>query len=123
MNIGQEMKFSPDHSGQLGFLVTFSSNAVTMKEQTLIYPFESFLAEFGGCLGLFIGISFLSLWDIGVEIYTLASRYCKGSELEKEEEHVHKKRRHKHRHVDESKSVTENVWAIAGAGPPTKFYR
>ena len=68
-NVFQEMKFSPDHSGKLGFLVTFSSNSVTMMEQTFIYPFESFLAEFGGCLGLFLGVSFLSFWDILLEIF------------------------------------------------------
>ena len=62
------MTFSPDHSGKLGFLVTFSSNSVMMMEQTLLYPFTSFLAEFGGCLGLFLGVSFLSIWDVVLDI-------------------------------------------------------
>ena len=28
-------------------------------EEVLVYPFESFMAEFGGALGLFLGFSFL----------------------------------------------------------------
>ena len=34
-----------------------------VKREELIYPFSSFLAEFGGILGLFLGFSFMSLWD------------------------------------------------------------
>ena len=29
----------------------------------LLYPFTSLLAEFGGCLGLFLGFSFVSISD------------------------------------------------------------
>ena len=67
------MKFSPDHSKKLGFLVTFSSNSVTVREETLLYPFPSFMAEFGGCLGLFLGVSFLSLWEVLLEIIKFTS--------------------------------------------------
>ena len=32
--------------------------------QVLVYPFASFLAEFGGALGLFTGFSFMIFPDI-----------------------------------------------------------
>ena len=31
--------------------------------QVLLYPFTSLLAEFGGCLGLFLGFSFVTVSD------------------------------------------------------------
>ena len=41
-----------------------STNAVLVKTEQLVYPFSSFLAEFGGALGLFLGFSFLWVWDV-----------------------------------------------------------
>ena len=37
---------------------------ITKKTEVLMYPFVSFVAEFGGGLGLFLGFSFISLWDL-----------------------------------------------------------
>ena len=49
----------------------FSLNAVSnntfVETETLVYPWTSFVAEFGGSLGLFLGVSFMSLWD-GVNV-------------------------------------------------------
>ena len=39
-----------------------SGNTRFAKEE-LIYPFASLVAEFGGTLGLFLGFSFMTLWD------------------------------------------------------------
>ena len=44
-----------------------SKNTVVKTEQ-LIYPISSLVAEFGGTLGLFLGFSFVALWD---QIYDL----------------------------------------------------
>ena len=45
----------------------FSLWAVSEKTQVetekLIYPLSYLVAEFGGILGLFLGFSFISLWD------------------------------------------------------------
>ena len=39
-----------------------SPNLVVEKE-SLLYNFESLVAEFGGTLSLFIGFSFMAFWD------------------------------------------------------------
>ena len=37
---------------------------VLEKHEELIYPFVSFVAEFGGSLGLFLGFSFMTIYDL-----------------------------------------------------------
>ena len=44
-----------------------------MKEEALMYPATSFVAEVGGALGLFLGFSFLGLWDIIIAIINFIS--------------------------------------------------
>ena len=39
------------------------SNYTFVETELLIYPWTSLVAEFGGSLSLFLGISFMSLWD------------------------------------------------------------
>ena len=39
------------------------SQYTQVEEEVLVYPFQSFLAEFGGALGLFLGFSFMTIWD------------------------------------------------------------
>ena len=34
-----------------------------VEREELIYPLSSLVAEFGGTLGLFLGFSFMTLWD------------------------------------------------------------
>ena len=43
--------------------ISFATTQVTIKTEIYIYPFSSFLAEFGGALGMFLGFSFFMLWD------------------------------------------------------------
>ena len=50
-------------------LIWLSSNALERTEQ-LLYPIESFVSEFGGALGLFLGFSFLNIWDFIVYFLT-----------------------------------------------------
>ena len=49
--------------GEEGLLYGFSSSKVIVSKEGLVYPPLSFLAEVGGSLGLFIGFSFLGLYD------------------------------------------------------------
>ena len=37
---------------------------MSVYEEVRVYPFESFLAEVGGALGLFLGFSFIMIWDL-----------------------------------------------------------
>ena len=39
------------------------SSTTRLEKEELIYPFASLVAEFGGTLGLFLGFSFMTLWD------------------------------------------------------------
>ena len=39
------------------------SSNTRIETEALIYPMSSLVAEFGGTLGLFLGFSFISLWD------------------------------------------------------------
>ena len=46
---------------------------MNVKEEALMYPPTSFVAEVGGALGLFLGFSFLGLWDIIIKIVQFIS--------------------------------------------------
>ena len=46
------------------FGISFSTNMMTVMEEVYSYPYYSFIAEFGGALGLFLGFSFMTFWDI-----------------------------------------------------------
>ena len=41
-----------------------STKTVRVLTEELVYPFPSFLAEFGGALGLFLGFSIFMVWDM-----------------------------------------------------------
>ena len=47
------------------FTVSFwaLSNDTKVEKELLVYPVTSLVAEFGGTLGLFLGFSFMALWD------------------------------------------------------------
>ena len=64
--------------GGVGVIIGFSSNRLTVKEEKYVYPLESFVAEFGGCLGLFLGFSFLGTFEfVAPMILKIASRFIK----------------------------------------------
>ena len=41
-----------------------TSPYLLIETEALVYTVESLVAEFGGTLGLFLGFSFLTLWDV-----------------------------------------------------------
>ena len=45
------------------FSLWATSTKTTIRTEQLIYPLASLVAEFGGTLGLFLGLSFITLWD------------------------------------------------------------
>ena len=44
------------------------SNYTMLETEQLIYPLASLVAEFGGTLSLFLGFSFLTVWDSGHKV-------------------------------------------------------
>ena len=45
------------------FIKNFDSTEGRLEKEVWAYTAISFIAEMGGALGLFIGVSFLSVWD------------------------------------------------------------
>ena len=45
------------------FFYTFASTNVMVETEVWAFSTISFIAEMGGSLGLFVGFSFLSVWD------------------------------------------------------------
>ena len=51
----------PSAKNMVGFWA--ASRKTQIEEEVLLYPFTSFIAEFGGALGLFLGFSFMTIWQ------------------------------------------------------------
>ena len=70
------------------FSLWASSGETTVKTELLIYPLSALVAEFGGTLGLFLGFSFITLWDNIILIKTLSpfARVLRGETKEEEGE-------------------------------------
>ena len=45
------------------FSLLFSSSTVLERTEEMLFPMASFVSEFGGALGLFLGFSFATVWD------------------------------------------------------------
>ena len=52
-----------DHD-TFGLQLSFGKTEAFEEREALVYEFESFVSEGGGALGLFLGFSFLSGWDL-----------------------------------------------------------
>ena len=50
-------------TGHMQFAVSFSTTEILVLEEVYIYPLLSCISEMGGALGLFLGFSFLMIWD------------------------------------------------------------
>ena len=48
---------------QVAFCLWAVSQNTHIEEEVLVYSFESLVAELGGSLGLFLGFSFMTVWD------------------------------------------------------------
>ena len=48
-----------------------ATKTIVIETEVLVYPFSSFLAEFGGALGLFVGFSFMVFWDLMQVVFNI----------------------------------------------------
>ena len=48
---------------QTNITIMFSSSSVMIEKEEKAFSFGSFVADVGGVLGLFIGFSFINLWE------------------------------------------------------------
>ena len=65
----------------MGIQLVLATKTVTILTEDLVYPFPSFLAEFGGALGLFLGFSFMML----IEFFVMIAQKCIPSLMSKTE--------------------------------------
>ena len=56
-NIGQNLE------GNFVLIISYDNTNGRLEKEVWAYPTISFIADMGGSLGLFIGVSFLSVWD------------------------------------------------------------
>ena len=61
-------RFTSVSSKVFGFRLLLTSNVEEVETEVWTYGIASFIAEFGGALGLFTGFSFYCLWDIFLSI-------------------------------------------------------
>ena len=61
--VGKLQASSVKHGQNFIFGLWAASNMTMMEKEQLIYPLTSLVAEFGGTLGLFLGFSFMTVWD------------------------------------------------------------
>jgi hypothetical protein len=48
-----------------------------VETEELVFPVTSLVAEFGGTLGLFLGFSFMTLWDEAEILALVIGKLCK----------------------------------------------
>ena len=59
-----DLHTSTFNSSEFVFSLLASTNDTVVETETLMFPWTSLVAEFGGTLSLFLGVSFMMVWDI-----------------------------------------------------------
>ena len=60
-----------------GFRFVLVNSEVTEEREEILYDELSLVAELGGALGLFLGFSFLTLWDLAEAVLGVINKYMK----------------------------------------------
>ena len=50
------------------FTIVAQTRYTTVEKEELLYPSSTMVAEVGGILGLFLGVSFMTIWDVAAWI-------------------------------------------------------
>ena len=57
------------------FAISIVSTDVTVKTEELLYPITSFVSEYGGAFGLFLGFSFMMVWDVAFFFFQAVKKF------------------------------------------------
>ena len=55
----------------LGYAIVLANKEIVVEREMVLYDFTSFVSEFGGSLGLFLGFSFFMLWDMITPVFVI----------------------------------------------------
>ena len=58
-----DLHTSTFNSSEYVFSLLASTNYTVVETETLKFPWTSLVAEFGGMFSLFLGVSFMTVWD------------------------------------------------------------
>ena len=61
--VGEKYKTHNIRNSSLTFSLWAYDNDIYLETEYLVYPWTSLVAEFGGTLSLFLGFSFMMIWD------------------------------------------------------------
>ena len=63
-----------DFTGNPGLVLMLANSMVKSNQEGLAYPWVSFVSEFGGSLGLFLGFSFNMILDVAEFLINMLSK-------------------------------------------------
>ena len=66
---------STNGKGNFVFLTSFDSTEGRLEKEVWAYPVISFIGDMGGSLGMFLGVSFLSVWDLWEYVFDKYKQY------------------------------------------------
>lgn len=53
----------------LSVYIMFSSSTIAVEKEVDAYPLASFVADYGGLLGLFVGANFLEIFEFSLQFF------------------------------------------------------
>ena len=59
-----ERPFSKNDKENLQVYISFSTSTISVEKEVDAYPWTSFVADYGGLLGLFVGVNFLECFEL-----------------------------------------------------------
>ena len=60
--------------GKFGLFVSYGSTDTIVRKELYILNFVTFVSNYGGSLGLFVGFSFFMIWDIVGEVVVVSMK-------------------------------------------------